>query len=77
MTRSDISPFAARVNATLRAALSVPVTSLLPIIDIKDAVVCPDFDEDCKDVADPEWCMQCIEPCIGICMELQRRQLQG
>lgn len=53
------------------------------IVDIKDAPVCPDFDEDCRDVVDPEQCMRggqnadgsiVMLPIIGICLELQRRQ---
>ena len=78
MKPSQTSQLAGRVNAVIREALSVPATSLLPIIDIKDLVACPDFDEDCKDVVDPEWCMRNgFELFTGVCMELQRRQYAG
>lgn len=78
MKPSQTRLFAGLVNGTLHEVLSVPSNSLLPIIDIKYLVVCPDFDEDCKDVVDPEWCMRNnFEPCTGVCMELQRRQYAG
>jgi hypothetical protein len=49
------------------------------IIDVQDAPVCEDFDEDCADVVDPVGCMSggnMIDPICGICLELQRRQVK-
>lgn len=54
------------------------------IVDIMDAPVCKDFDEDCADVKDPVFCMSggltidgtIMQPVCGICLELQRRQLE-
>lgn len=47
------------------------------ILDIDDWPVCPDFDEDCREVQDCQACMSgdgVFDPMHGICLELQRRQ---
>ena len=52
----------------------------LPILDITQLAVCPDYDSDCSgmSVAQVMVCMQHTVPRLtGICAEMQRRQVRS